>query len=89
MREPFPTCVNNPLTFVKGSYTTPQGVARSEQSRGQRTFKLTVEVPATPPLRCGYRPRIGAPRPTHSGPASSVWKATTPSTASRPVRPPS
>ncbi|GAA2878296.1 hypothetical protein GCM10010517_40320 [Streptosporangium fragile] len=34
------------LTFVKGSYTTPQGVAKSEWSRGQRTFKLTVEVPA-------------------------------------------
>ncbi len=34
------------LTYVKGSYTTPQGVARSEWSRGQRTFKLTVEVPA-------------------------------------------
>ncbi|MBE1582347.1 family 78 glycoside hydrolase catalytic domain [Nonomuraea angiospora] len=33
------------LTYVKGSYTTPQGVVRSEWSRGQRTFKLTVEVP--------------------------------------------
>ncbi|MFC5823272.1 family 78 glycoside hydrolase catalytic domain [Nonomuraea insulae] len=34
------------LTFVKGSYGTPQGLARSEWSRGQRTFRLTVEVPA-------------------------------------------
>ncbi|MED7931670.1 family 78 glycoside hydrolase catalytic domain [Nonomuraea sp. LP-02] len=33
------------LTFVKGSYTTPQGVVTSEWSRGQRTFKLTVEIP--------------------------------------------
>ncbi|TYB50572.1 Bacterial alpha-L-rhamnosidase [Nonomuraea sp. PA05] len=33
------------LTFVKGSYTTPQGVAKSEWSRGQRTFRLTVEIP--------------------------------------------
>ncbi|WP_207757550.1 family 78 glycoside hydrolase catalytic domain [Nonomuraea cypriaca] len=34
------------LTLVKGSYTTPQGVARSEWSRAERTFKLTVEIPA-------------------------------------------
>lgn len=33
------------LTYVRGSYTTPQGVVRSEWSRGQRTFKLTVEIP--------------------------------------------
>ncbi|WP_043633277.1 alpha-L-rhamnosidase [Nonomuraea candida] len=33
------------LTFVKGSYHTPQGVARSEWSRARGTFELTVEIP--------------------------------------------
>jgi alpha-L-rhamnosidase len=33
------------LTSVKGSYETPQGVARSEWTRGAQWFKLTVEVP--------------------------------------------
>jgi alpha-L-rhamnosidase len=34
------------LTFVKGSYQTPQGIARSEWTKGKGTFTLTVEVPA-------------------------------------------
>jgi alpha-L-rhamnosidase len=33
------------LTSVKGSYETPQGVARSAWTRGDRWFKLTVDVP--------------------------------------------
>ncbi|MFI7149810.1 family 78 glycoside hydrolase catalytic domain [Nonomuraea sp. NPDC050022] len=34
------------LTSVKGSYETPQGVARSAWTRGERWFKLTADVPA-------------------------------------------
>ncbi|WP_344947025.1 family 78 glycoside hydrolase catalytic domain [Sphaerisporangium flaviroseum] len=34
------------LTSVKGAYRTPQGVVRSEWTRGDRRFTLTVEVPA-------------------------------------------
>jgi alpha-L-rhamnosidase len=34
------------LTFVKGSYETPQGVARSAWTKDDRWFKLTVDVPA-------------------------------------------
>jgi alpha-L-rhamnosidase len=34
------------LTSVKGSYSTPHGVVRSEWTRTDRWFKLTVEVPA-------------------------------------------
>jgi alpha-L-rhamnosidase len=34
------------LTSVKGSYSTPHGVARSEWTKTDRWFKLTVEVPA-------------------------------------------
>ncbi|MGQ5260960.1 family 78 glycoside hydrolase catalytic domain [Micromonospora sp. ZYX-F-536] len=33
------------LTFVKGSYTTPAGVARSEWSRSDHRFRLSVTVP--------------------------------------------
>jgi alpha-L-rhamnosidase len=33
------------LTFVTGSYETPQGVARSAWTRGDRRFRLTVDVP--------------------------------------------
>ncbi|MGP4103577.1 family 78 glycoside hydrolase catalytic domain [Nonomuraea sp. KM90] len=34
------------LTFVKGSYETPQGTVRSEWTRSERRFTLTVDVPA-------------------------------------------
>ncbi len=34
------------LTFVKGSYRTPHGVVRSEWTRTETRFTLTVDVPA-------------------------------------------
>lgn len=54
------------LTFVKGSYNTPQGVVRSEWTRADGRFTLTVTVPANTtaevwvPLRGGrvvHQPR--------------------------------
>jgi alpha-L-rhamnosidase len=34
------------LSFVKGSYQTPQGLARSEWTKTEGTFTLKVEIPA-------------------------------------------
>jgi alpha-L-rhamnosidase len=34
------------LTFVKGSYATPQGLARSEWTKRDQRFRLTVDIPA-------------------------------------------
>jgi alpha-L-rhamnosidase len=34
------------LTFVMGSYATPQGFARSEWTKRDQRFRLTVDIPA-------------------------------------------
>ncbi|GAA1037996.1 hypothetical protein GCM10009557_52850 [Virgisporangium ochraceum] len=52
------------LTHVKGSYRTPQGMARTEWTRGDGRFRLTVTVPTNTTAEVRVPTLGGRPGPT-------------------------